>query len=109
MYIQGIKRPAQALNDYHPKGTQVILELDYGECILIDHALHSYKREHKDMGEDDKYFMWQFIFLRDILKNGVIDSFNCSLFEAMFPHKKDKEIEACKAVEEEENNDNIKK
>lgn len=109
MYIQGIKRPAQALNDYHPKGTQVILELDYGECILIDHALHSYKREHKDMGEDDKYFMWQFIFLRDILKNGVIDSFNCSLFEAMFPHKKDEEIEACKAVEEEENNDNIKK
>ena len=109
MYIQGIKRPAQALNDYHPKGTQVILELDYGECILIDHALHSYKKEHKDMGDEDKYFMWQFIFLRDILKNGVIDSFNCSLFEAMFTHKKDKEIEACKAVEEEENNDSIKK
>lgn len=103
MYIQGIKRTEKSLYDYHPKGTKVILELDYSECILIDHALHSYEKEHKDMNEGDKYFMWQFIFLRDILKNGVIDSFNCSLFEAMFPHENGKEIEACKAVKEESN------
>lgn len=91
MYIQGIKRPSRALNDYHPNGTSVILELDYEECILLDHALHSYAKEHKDMGEENKSFMWQFIFLRDILKNGVIDGFFCSVYEDMFSRKEDKE------------------
>lgn len=102
MYIQGIKRPLQALNDHHPMGTKVILELDYGECILLDHALHSYEREHKDMSEENKYFMWQFIFLRDILKNGVIDSFYCAIHEAMFPHKHDEEIELLQQDNKEE-------
>ena len=90
MYIYEINRPKKALEDYHPKGTTVTLQLDYSEMILLDHALHSYEREHPDITEDEKYFMWKFIFLRDILKNGTIDSFWCDVHEKMLPKMEDK-------------------
>ena len=101
MYIYEIERPNQALKDFHPNGTTVTLKLDYGECILLDHALHEYEKTHPNMTDEDKYFKWQFIFLRDILKNGNIDGFWCGVYAETFPSKnaevekalKDSEVE----------------
>lgn len=92
MYIFEIKRPKQALEDYHPKGTTVTIELDYHECILIDHALHEYEKAKPEMTRDDKYFEWQFSFLRDVLKNGIIDGFWSDIFYEKFRKKNEGEM-----------------
>ena len=47
MYVLRIDRPKQALEDYHPNGTRMTVELDYHEMILLEHALCSYKEQGK--------------------------------------------------------------
>ena len=92
MYIFNISRPAEALRDYHPKGTTVTLDLNYHECVLLDHALHEYEKTHPDMSDDDKHFMWEFITLRDIMKQGGISGFNCAIYDAMFPKENEETV-----------------
>lgn len=70
MYVLRIDRPKQALNDYHPTGTKVTVELSYHEMILLERALCSYEEQGKITTEEDKFTFWEFCALRDFCKQG---------------------------------------
>lgn len=88
MYVLRIDRPKQALEDYHPKGTEVTIELDYNEMILLEHALCSYEKQGGIKTEEDKFFFWQFCALRDFCKQGVMTSWIAEHYNLLFGEEK---------------------
>lgn len=92
MYVLRIDRPKQALEDYHPKGTKVTIELDYHEMILLEHALCSYEEQGEIKTEEDKFTFWQFCALRDFCKQGSMTSWIPEHYNLLFgAEKTDKE------------------
>lgn len=88
MYIMRIDRPKRSLNDKHPNGTTVTLELTYSECITIDHALHEYEK-HSNLTEAQKWFAYEFMSKREILKQGIITSLIPLVYDKRFGEKSD--------------------
>ena len=81
MVVVGIKRRGDYTDDYHCRGSKVLVELSYSELATLDNALFKeIEREEKEktISEEtlkkDKFFKWQFGALRDIVKEGVVSS-----------------------------------
>ena len=88
MYVMQIDRPKQFLSDHHPKGTTVVLELEYGEMILLKHAMAHYRNDGKLTDKEDLFFYWQFCSLRELCKNGNITSWIAEHYNMIQEQKK---------------------
>ena len=81
MVVVGIKRRGDYTDDYHCRGSKVLIELSYSELATLDNALFKeIEREEKEKTiseetlKEHKFFKWQFGALRDIVKEGVVSS-----------------------------------
>lgn len=99
MYIVQVDRPKSCLDDHHPKGTNVTLQLTYGEMVLLEHALCAYK-DQNGLNEEDKEFYWQFHALRDVLKEGSITSWIAQHYAMLFPDSAEKYVKYSKEKKE---------